>query len=108
MEKEKLAEAEYKKRVKQALEEDKARRKAEKEKAKATAAQSRPEEILTPGDIRAQNAGLKEARNDAGSALAYDSSRLNIRLFDGTSIRNTFKATDTLEQVRQWIDLVTW
>ncbi|KAK3809971.1 MAG: hypothetical protein J3Q66DRAFT_443564 [Benniella sp.] len=104
LEKEKLAEAEYKKKVKQALEEDKARRKAEKEKAKATAAQSRPEEILTPGDIRAQNAGLKEARNDAGSALAYDSSRLNIRLFDGSSIRNTFKATDTLEQVRQWID----
>lgn len=106
IEKDRQEEAEYKRKVKQALEEDKARRKAEKEKSKAAAAalHSLTEEVLTPGDIRAQNAGLMQARNDAGPALAYDSSRLNIRLFDGSSIRNTFKATDTLEDVRKWID----
>ncbi|KAF9959521.1 hypothetical protein BGZ72_009466 [Mortierella alpina] len=110
IEKEKREEAEYKKRVKQALEEDKARRKAEKERAQAAAAaakaQSAPasEEVLTPSDIRAQNAGLAQARNDAAPALAFDSSRLNIRLFDGSSIRNTFKATDTLQDVRNWIN----
>ncbi|CAO3565183.1 unnamed protein product [Mortierella alpina] len=110
IEKEKREEAEYKKRVKQALEEDKARRKAEKEKAQAAAAAAKaqsgpaPEEVLTPSDIRAQNAGLAQARNDAAPALAFDSSRLNIRLFDGSSIRNTFKATDTLQDVRNWIN----
>ncbi|KAF9284416.1 hypothetical protein BGZ68_004690 [Mortierella alpina] len=110
IEKEKREEAEYKKRVKQALEEDKARRKAEKERAQAAAAATKaqsapaPEEVLTPSDIRAQNAGLAQARNDAAPALAFDSSRLNIRLFDGSSIRNTFKATDTLQDVRNWIN----
>lgn len=112
IEKEKREEAEYKKRVKQALEEDKARRKAEKERAQAAAAAAKaqsapaPEEVLTPSDIRAQNAGLAQARNDAAPALAFDSSRLNIRLFDGSSIRNTFKATDTLQDVRNWINEV--
>lgn len=118
IEKEKREEAEYKKRVKQALEEDKARRRAEREKAQAALAASQSssslnaprdqvvEEVLTPHEIRAQNAGLREARNDAAPALACESSRLNIRLFDGSSIRNTFKATDTLEQVRQWINEV--
>ncbi|KAF9112808.1 hypothetical protein BGX27_002736 [Mortierella sp. AM989] len=107
IEKDKREEVEYKKRVKQALEEDRARRKAEKEAAQAAAATSgspHSDRVLTPGEIRSQNAGLEKARNDAGPALAYDSSRLNIRLFDGTSIRNTFKATDTLEKVRNWID----
>ncbi|KAF9967511.1 hypothetical protein BGZ70_009273 [Mortierella alpina] len=110
IEKEKREEAEYKKRVKQALEEDKARRKAEKERAQAATAAAKaqsapaPEEVLTPSDIRAQNAGLAQARNDAAPALAFDSSRLNIRLFDGSSIRNTFKATDTLQDVRNWIN----
>ncbi|KAG0269115.1 hypothetical protein BGZ95_002186 [Linnemannia exigua] len=110
IEKEKREEIEYKKRVKQALEEDKARRKAEREKAQAaiaaTAAQSTPLDspVLLPSEIRAQNSGLLQARNDAAPALAFESSRLNIRLFDGSSIRNTFKATDTLEQVRDWIN----
>ncbi|KFH63830.1 hypothetical protein MVEG_10523 [Podila verticillata NRRL 6337] len=116
IEKEKREEAEYKKRVKQALEEDKARRRAEREKAQAALVASQSssslngprdqvvEEVLTPHEIRAQNAGLREARNDAAPALACESSRLNIRLFDGSSVRNTFKATDTLEQVRQWIN----
>ncbi|KAF9921213.1 hypothetical protein FBU30_008793 [Linnemannia zychae] len=110
IEKDKREEIEYKKRVKQALEEDKARRKAEREKARAetatSAAQSSPIDspIVLPSDIRAQNSGLLQARNDAASALAFESSRLNIRLFDGSSIRNTFKATDTLEQVRDWIN----
>ncbi|KAF9322752.1 hypothetical protein BG006_002094 [Podila minutissima] len=115
IEKDKREEAEYKKRVKQALEEDKARRRAEREKAQATlAAQSSSNlsgprdqeapEVLLPHEVRAQNAGLREARNDAAPALACESSRLNIRLFDGSSIRNTFKATDTLEQVRRWIN----
>ncbi|KAF8977898.1 hypothetical protein BGZ46_007012 [Entomortierella lignicola] len=108
IEKEKREEAEYKKRVKQALEEDKARRKAEKEAARAAAAvvsgSSTSSQILTPTEIQSQNAGLTQARNDAAPALAYDFSRLNIRLFDGSSIRNTFKATDTLEKVREWID----
>ncbi|KAK3832894.1 MAG: hypothetical protein JOS17DRAFT_740939 [Linnemannia elongata] len=110
IEKDKRDEIEYKKRVKQALEEDKARRKAEREKAQAavaaTAAQSSPLDspVMLPSDIRAQNSGLSQARNDAAPALAFESSRLNIRLFDGSSIRNTFKATDTLEQVRNWID----
>ena len=112
IEKDKREEIEYKKRVKQALEEDKARRKAEREKAQAaiaaSAAQSSPMDspVVLPSDIRAQNSGLLEARNDAAPALAYESSRLNIRLFDGSSIRNTFKATDTLEQVRSWINEV--
>lgn len=112
IEKDKRDEIEYKKRVKQALEEDKARRKAEREKAQAavaaTAAQSSPLDspVMLPSDIRAQNSGLSQARNDAAPALAFESSRLNIRLFDGSSIRNTFKATDTLEQVRNWIDAV--
>ncbi|KAF9087750.1 hypothetical protein BGX23_007913 [Mortierella sp. AD031] len=110
IEKEKREEIEYKKRVKQALEEDKARRKAEREKAQAAAtastAQSSPLDspVVLPSDIRAQNSGLLQARNDAAPALAFESSRLNIRLFDGSSIRNTFKATDTLEQVRGWIN----
>ncbi|KAG0004018.1 hypothetical protein BGZ65_001046 [Modicella reniformis] len=104
LEKDKQEEAEYRKRVKMALEEDKTRRQAEKEKAKAAARAQTTEQVLTPGDIRAQNSGLMQARNDAGPALAYESSRLNIRLFDGSSIRNTFKATDTLEQVRKWIN----
>ncbi|KAI8601736.1 hypothetical protein EDD21DRAFT_373737 [Dissophora ornata] len=110
IEKEKREEAEYKKRVKQALEDDKARRRAEKEKARAASAAAAalssplPEQLLTPGEIQSQNAGLTQARNDAAPALAYGSSRLNIRLFDGSSIRNTFKATDTLEKVRSWID----
>ncbi|KAF9316245.1 hypothetical protein BG003_002155 [Podila horticola] len=116
IEKEKREEAEYKKRVKQALEEDKARRRAEREKAQAalTASQSSSSlsgprdqeapEVLLPHEVRAQNAGLRAARNDAAPALACESSRLNIRLFDGSSIRNTFKATDTLEQVRKWIN----
>ncbi|KAG0199414.1 hypothetical protein BGX28_007331 [Mortierella sp. GBA30] len=111
IEKEKREEAEYKKKVKQALEEDKARRKAEKEKTQAAAAALKtkstilePEQVLTPSDIRAQNSGLSQARNDAAPALAFETSRLNIRLFDGSSIRNTFKATDTLEQVREWIN----
>ncbi|KAG0290344.1 hypothetical protein BGZ96_006169 [Linnemannia gamsii] len=110
IEKEKREEIEYKKRVKQALEEDKARRKAEREKAQAaiaaSAAQSSPLDspVVLPSDIRAQNSGLLQARNDAAPALAFESSRLNIRLFDGSSIRNTFKATDTLEQVRDWIN----
>ncbi|KAG0319111.1 hypothetical protein BGZ97_002758 [Linnemannia gamsii] len=110
IEKDKREEIEYKKRVKQALEEDKARRKAEREKAQAavaaSAAQSSPLDspVVLPSDVRAQNSGLLQARNDAAPALAFDSSRLNIRLFDGSSIRNTFKATDTLEQVRAWIN----
>ncbi|KAF9900485.1 hypothetical protein EC991_007295 [Linnemannia zychae] len=110
IEKDKREEIEYKKRVKQALEEDKARRKAEREKAQAaiaaSSAQSSPLDspIMLPSDIRAQNSGLLQARNDAAPALAFESSRLNIRLFDGSSIRNTFKATDTLEQVRDWIN----
>lgn len=110
IEKDKREEIEYKKRVKQALEEDKARRKAERERAQAavaaSAAQSSPLDspVELPSDIRAQNSGLLEARNDAAPALAFESSRLNIRLFDGSSIRNTFKATDTLEQVRAWIN----
>lgn len=112
IEKDKREEIEYKKRVKQALEEDKARRKAERERAQAavaaSAAQSSPLDspVELPSDIRAQNSGLLEARNDAAPALAFESSRLNIRLFDGSSIRNTFKATDTLEQVRAWINAV--
>ncbi|KAF9126414.1 hypothetical protein BGW39_006630 [Mortierella sp. 14UC] len=110
IEKDKREEIEYKKRIKQALEEDKARRKAEREKAQAAAAanaaQSSPLDspVVLPSDIRAQNSGLLQARNDAAPALAFESSRLNIRLFDGSSIRNTFKATDTLEQVRDWIN----
>ncbi|KAF9184889.1 UBX domain-containing protein 4 [Haplosporangium sp. Z 767] len=106
IEREKREEAEYKKRVKQALEEDKARRKAEREKALAAAAGNSPpqEQVLTPAEIRAQNSGLTQARNDAAPALAFDTSRLNIRLFDGSSIRRTFNATDTLQQVRDWIN----
>ncbi|KAF9148369.1 hypothetical protein BG015_009888 [Linnemannia schmuckeri] len=110
IEKDKREELEYKKRVKQALEDDKARRKAERERAQAaitaSAAQSSPLDspVVLPSDIRAQNSGLLQARNDAAPALAFESSRLNIRLFDGSSIRNTFKATDTLEQVRDWIN----
>ncbi|KAF9170123.1 hypothetical protein BGX21_006939 [Mortierella sp. AD011] len=114
IEKEKRDEAEYRKKVKQALEEDKARRKAEKEASRAAAAAAATaavtsggpvsSEILTPAEVRSQNAGLMQARNDAGPSLVYDSSRLNIRLFDGSSIRNTFKATDTLEKVREWIN----
>ncbi|KAF9540065.1 hypothetical protein EC957_004662 [Mortierella hygrophila] len=110
IEKDKREEIEYKKRVKQALEDDKARRRAEREKAQAaiaaSAAQSSPLDspVILPSDIRAQNSGLLQARNDAAPALAFESSRLNIRLFDGSSIRNTFKATDTLEQVRSWIN----
>ncbi|KAG0055327.1 hypothetical protein BGZ83_008966 [Gryganskiella cystojenkinii] len=124
IEKEKREEAEYKKRVKQALEEDKARRKAEREKAQAALAASSvaysspvqafsssafaggtaDPDVVLPEEVRALNSGLREARNDAAPALACDSSRLNIRLFDGSSIRNTFKATDTLEAVREWIN----
>ncbi|KAF9427776.1 hypothetical protein BGZ94_004158 [Podila epigama] len=120
IEKDKREEAEYKKRVKQALEEDKARRKAEREKAQAALAASQSSSSLnsprdpqqypaehdlpSPQIVRAQNSGLLEARNDAAPALACETSRLNIRLFDGSSIRNTFKATDSLEQVRKWIN----
>ncbi|KAI1310819.1 hypothetical protein EDD11_003634 [Mortierella claussenii] len=103
IEKEKREEAEYKRRVKQSLEEDKARRKAERERtrtAATTAARNNPQSlqgVFKPDMIQAQNAGLAQARNDAASAHVYDTSRLSIRLFDGSSIRNTFKATDTLD-----------
>ncbi|KAG0338319.1 hypothetical protein BG000_004227 [Podila horticola] len=94
IEKEKREEAEYKKRVKQALEEDKARRRAEREKAQAALTASQSSSSLSgPRDQEAPEV-----------LLPHESSRLNIRLFDGSSIRNTFKATDTLEQVRKWIN----
>lgn len=102
MEKEKREEAEYKRKILRSLEEDKLRRKMEK----AVSSSHPPREILSPSDVQSQNDGLKSARNDAAPALTYDSSRLNIRLFDGSSIRNTFSATDTLEKVRQWVDEV--
>jgi len=123
IEKEKREAAEYKRRVKQDLEEDRARRRAEREKAQAaiaasSAAYSSPSqassssfgdaEVILPAEVRALNSGLREARNDAAPALAFDSSRLNIRLFDGSSIRNNFKATDTLEAVREWINQVCY
>ncbi|KAF9433609.1 hypothetical protein BGZ76_009229 [Entomortierella beljakovae] len=106
IEKDKREEAEYKKKLKLELEQDKARRKAEREAAKAARAtdELNSSQILSPGEVRSQNAGLSQARNDAAPALAFGTSRLNIRLFDGSSIRNTFQATDTLESVREWIE----
>ncbi|KAF9580222.1 hypothetical protein BGW38_003225 [Lunasporangiospora selenospora] len=102
VDKEKREEAEYKKKVMRDLEEDKARRKAERERAKALAAQQSQE--TTAQETQAHNPTPAQLRNDAAPALAFDTSRLNIRLFDGSSIRNTFKATDTLQRVREWID----
>ncbi|KAF9162141.1 hypothetical protein DFQ26_003827 [Actinomortierella ambigua] len=61
-------------------------------------------QVVTPSEVRQQNSGLWNARNDASSSLACESTRLNIRLFDGSSIRNVFQATDALSVVRQWID----
>ncbi|KAG0241921.1 hypothetical protein BGW41_005086 [Actinomortierella wolfii] len=119
IEREKREEAEYRKKLKQQLEEDKQRRRAEREKAEqerlaAAAAAKRDAgspptgngaaEVLTPSEVRSQNSGLWNARNDASSSLACESTRLNVRLFDGSSIRNVFQAVDTLSTVRQWID----
>ncbi|KAG0226575.1 hypothetical protein BGW42_003519 [Actinomortierella wolfii] len=119
IEREKREEAEYRKKLKQQLEEDKQRRRAEREKAEqerlAAAAAAKHDagspstgngaaEVLTPSEVRSQNSGLWNARNDASSSLACESTRLNVRLFDGSSIRNVFQAVDTLSTVRQWID----
>ncbi|KAF9976457.1 hypothetical protein BGZ73_008525 [Actinomortierella ambigua] len=123
LEREKREEAEYRKRLKQQLEEDKQRRKAEREKereqleaakrAAALAATGASEttthedsspEVVTPSEVRQQNSGLWNARNDASSSLSCATTRLNVRLFDGSSIRNVFQATDTLSVVREWID----
>ncbi|KAJ1553577.1 hypothetical protein HK405_007518, partial [Cladochytrium tenue] len=39
-----------------------------------------------------------------GATIRYDSSALSIRLFDGSTLRNRFKAEETLKDVRKYIN----
>ncbi|KAG0234575.1 hypothetical protein BGW41_001088 [Actinomortierella wolfii] len=94
-------EAEYRKKLKQQLEEDKQCRRAERKKAEqeriAAAASAQRDagspstgnggaEVLTPSEVRSQTSGLWNARNNASSSLACESTRLNVLLFDESSV----------------------
>ena len=81
-------------RVKARIEQDKAERKAQAEARKAEREQERKAESQTSSQPRTSTRG-SQAQNV----------NLNVRLFDGRTIRSTFPRTASLEkEVRKWID----
>ncbi|CAO2657700.1 Nn.00g038260.m01.CDS01 [Neocucurbitaria sp. VM-36] len=94
--KKKREEAEELARIKARIEADKAERKAQAEARKAERERER--------DTNAQSeAQLRTATSSRGSQAKIVN--LNVRLFDGRTIRSTFARTATLqEDVRSWID----
>ncbi|USP82795.1 hypothetical protein yc1106_10069 [Curvularia clavata] len=94
--KKKKEEAEELARVKARIEADKAARKAEAETRKAERERERSKEGQTSAPLRA-------ATSSKGSQSKTVS--LNVRLFDGRTIRSSFPREATLQdQVRKWVD----
>ncbi|KAL0078616.1 hypothetical protein J3Q64DRAFT_1765385 [Phycomyces blakesleeanus] len=83
--KEKKEEEEHRKRVKEQI----ARDRAEKAASRQVAKPSNPVETSEPKQKSRQNS---------------DQSKLSIRQLDGSTLRNTFQATDKLSNVQNWID----
>lgn len=94
LQKKKREDAEELARVKARIEQDKAERKAQAEARKAEREQERQAES------QAQNTPRTSTRGSQAQNV-----NLNVRLFDGRTIRSTFPRTATLEkEVRKWID----
>ncbi|KAF9698709.1 hypothetical protein EKO04_002762 [Ascochyta lentis] len=94
LQKKKREDAEELARIKARIEQDKAERKAQAEARKAEREQERTAESQTQSQPRTSTRGsqAKEVH-------------LNVRLFDGRTIRSTFPRTATLEkEVRTWVD----
>lgn len=96
LQKKKREDAEELARVKARIEQDKAERKAQAEARKAEREAERNAASLPPTQSRSTT-------STRGSQAA--NVNLNVRLFDGRTIRHTFPRTATLENdVRKWVD----
>ncbi|KAJ8104448.1 hypothetical protein OPT61_g10751 [Boeremia exigua] len=94
MQKKKREDAEELARIKARIEQDKAERKAQAEARRAERAQERTT------DAPAQSRTTTSTRGSQSQTV-----HLNVRLFDGRTIRSTFPRTASLEkEVRKWID----
>lgn len=94
LQKKKREDAEELARVKARIEQDKAERKSQAEARKAEREQERTAETATPPRTNPSTRGSQA-----------QTVHLNIRLFDGRTIRSVFPRTATLEkEVRKWID----
>ncbi|KAF1933951.1 uncharacterized protein M421DRAFT_415004 [Didymella exigua CBS 183.55] len=100
LQKKKREDAEELARVKARIEQDKAERKAQAEARKAersAESQTSPPSRTTPSISTSISTSTRGAQSQTVS--------LNVRLFDGRTIRATFPRTATLEtQVRTWVD----
>jgi hypothetical protein len=82
-------------RIKARIEQDKAERKAQAEARKAEREQERTAETQASTQPRTTSTRGSQAKDV----------HLNVRLFDGRTIRSTFPRTATLEkEVRKWVD----
>ncbi|KAF2997434.1 hypothetical protein E8E13_006060 [Curvularia kusanoi] len=96
LQKKKREDAEELARIKARIEQDKAARKAEAERRKA----EREQERTAGAQADTQSRSHPSTRGSQAQNV-----NLNVRLFDGRTIRSTFPRTATLEkEVRKWID----
>ncbi|CAE7205556.1 hypothetical protein CFE70_008669 [Pyrenophora teres f. teres 0-1] len=94
--KKKMEEAEELARIKARIEADKAARKIEAERRKAEREQERSQSAQTAASPRT---------NTSARGSQAKNVNLNIRLFDGRTIRSTFPREATLQaEVRSWVD----
>lgn len=96
--KKKKQQQEERQRILQRIEDDKAERKlraAEREKQRI--------ENQKVGDVASSLVHAPETRLPSTSKVS-DRTALQVRLFDGSTIRSRFQTKDTLKEVRKWVD----
>ncbi|KAG9205786.1 hypothetical protein G6514_007393 [Epicoccum nigrum] len=100
LQKKKREDAEELARIKARIEQDKAERKARAEARKAEREQERTAGAQAQAQAQAQTRSNPSTRGSQAPNV-----NLNVRLFDGRTIRSIFPRTATLEkEVRKWID----
>lgn len=93
---------EERQRILQAIEADKAERKARLAAARAERKQVAAVEAQQ-AEYGAPSTPLPAAKSRSGGRLS-EHAAIQVRLFDGSTIRNRFSSSDTLKDVRQWVD----
>ncbi|KAK4192591.1 hypothetical protein QBC35DRAFT_484348 [Podospora australis] len=90
---------EERQRILRAIEADKAER-----KARLAAAQAERKAAAAAAEAQSAEAPSTPIPSAAKTKRFSEHAAIQVRLFDGSTIRNRFSSTSTLKEVRQWVD----
>ena len=97
-------------RILREIEHDKAERKEKEERRKALAqaeADGLLDEVTVPEKTKVSKPNLSDAKateNPQDTAPTSKPCAIQVRLFDGSTIRNRFPTSQTLKDIRDWVD----